>query len=144
LRCRVLATDIDRSAIVVARENARLNRAANAIRFVTAAGLTAGALRRSKPFDLVFANILLDPLKLIAGPMARLTRRDTLVILSGLLPQQANAALSIYRAHGFVLSRRVPLDGWMTLVLVHRCGKRDHPRPAGTIAGASGRRVSRA
>jgi ribosomal protein L11 methyltransferase len=39
------------------------------------------------------------------------------MVLSGLLPGHANAVLAIYRAQGFVLERRVPLDGWVTLVL---------------------------
>ena len=39
------------------------------------------------------------------------------VVLSGLLPAQANAALAAYRAHGLVLVRRISLDGWATLVL---------------------------
>ena len=39
------------------------------------------------------------------------------VVLSGLLPPQANAALAAYRAQGFALERRIPLDGWATLVL---------------------------
>ncbi len=39
------------------------------------------------------------------------------IVLSGLLPAHANAALAIYRAQGLVLERRIPLDGWITLVL---------------------------
>ena len=46
----------------------------------------------------------------LAAPQAR-------IVLSGLLPSHANAALSIYRAQGFALERRVPLDGWVTLIL---------------------------
>jgi ribosomal protein L11 methyltransferase len=37
--------------------------------------------------------------------------------LSGLLPSHANAALAVYRAQGLVLEHRIPLEGWMTLVL---------------------------
>jgi ribosomal protein L11 methyltransferase len=42
------------------------------------------------------------------------------MILSGLLPGHANAVLAIYRARGFVLERRIQLDGWVTLVLRRR------------------------
>jgi len=38
-------------------------------------------------------------------------------VLSGLLPDHANAALAIYRAQGFALERRIRLEGWVTLVL---------------------------
>jgi ribosomal protein L11 methyltransferase len=49
--------------------------------------------------------------------MARLTARRGRVILSGLLPAHANAALAAYRTQGLRLERRIALDGWVTLVL---------------------------
>ena len=50
------------------------------------------------------------PIRRLAAPGAR-------VVLSGLLPAHANAALAIYRAQGLTLERRILLEGWMTLVL---------------------------
>ena len=67
---------------------------------------------------MIFANILLDPLKALATPMARLVAPNGHVVLSGLLAAQASTALASYRARGLVLARRIPLEGWMTLVLV--------------------------
>jgi ribosomal protein L11 methyltransferase len=113
---RVLASDIDRDAVAVARANAVANKAGPLITVVRAGGLSAQRFRSSR-FDLVLANILLVTLKSLAKPMARLLAPNARVVLSGLLPHQANAALSIYRAHGLVLERRITLDGWMTLVL---------------------------
>ena len=55
------------------------------------------------PFDLVLANILLGPLRQMAGSLARLVRPNGCMILSGLLAAQAGAALAAYRAHGLVL-----------------------------------------
>ncbi len=65
----------------------------------------------------IFANILLEPLKRMATPMARLLAANGHVILSGLLAGQARTALAAYRARGLVLEHRIPLDGWVTLVL---------------------------
>lgn len=53
----------------------------------------------------------------MAQPLSRLAARGARVVLSGLLPAHANAALAAYRAQGLVLEKRIPLDGWMTLVL---------------------------
>ena len=53
----------------------------------------------------------------LAAPIRRLTAPRGRIVLSGLLPSHANAALAAYRAQGLMLERRVPLDGWMTLVL---------------------------
>jgi ribosomal protein L11 methyltransferase len=65
----------------------------------------------------VFANILLGPLKGLAKPIGAMAAPGAFVVLSGLIPAQANAALAAYRAHGLALARRIPLDGWVTLVL---------------------------
>jgi ribosomal protein L11 methyltransferase len=118
LRRPVLASDIDRAAVHVARNNVRHNRAAPWVTAVQADGVTAPAVRARAPYDLMFANILLAPLKRLAAPVARLLAPGGRVILSGLLASQANAALASYRSHGLVLERRVELAGWTTLVMI--------------------------
>ncbi len=122
LRRRVLATDIDASAVRVARANARLNRTGAMVEVVKADGVTARSIRRRALFDLVFANILLGPLQRIAAPLKRLVAAGGRVVISGLLPTQANAAMAAYRP--LVLERRIDLDGWTTLVLAHRTRRR--------------------
>jgi ribosomal protein L11 methyltransferase len=126
----VLAIDIDASAVRVARDNARLN-PAPLIETVKADGIAARSVRRHAPFDLVLANILLGPLQRAAAPLAKLTAPGARIVLSGLLPAQANAALAAYR--GFALERRLTLDGWMTLVLARRARRagvaRQRPAP---------------
>jgi ribosomal protein L11 methyltransferase len=117
LRRPVLASDIDRRAVTTARENARLNRARAYIEIVHRPGLHAQRFRQGAPFDLIFANILLEPLQQLATPMARLVARNGQVVLSGLLLSQAGPALASYRARGLVLVRRIRLEGWATLVL---------------------------
>ena len=118
LRCRVLASDIDSAAITVARANAWANGAGPLIAFIPAAGVDRRRFRERGRYDLIFANILLGPLKGLARPIARLLAPRGRVILSGLLAAQANAALSAYRAQGLRLEHRMTLEGWTTLVLV--------------------------
>ncbi len=115
LRRRVLATDIDAAAVRVARANTRLNCVGPLVTLATAVGVTAPAIRARAPFDLVFANILLEPLQRLAAPLAKIVAPGGRVVLSGLLTAQANAALAAYQA--FRLERRIVLDGWTTLVL---------------------------
>jgi ribosomal protein L11 methyltransferase len=74
-------------------------------------------MRAGPRFDLVFANILLDPLKRLARPVRRVVAPGGRVVISGLLAGQARAALAAYRARGLVLERRILRDGWLTLVL---------------------------
>jgi ribosomal protein L11 methyltransferase len=111
----VLATDIDTAAVRVARANTRLNGVGTLVTLATAVGVTAPAIRAQAPFDLIFANILLEPLQRLAAPLAKIVAPGGRVVLSGLLTAQANAALAAY--HAFRLERRIVLDGWTTLVL---------------------------
>jgi ribosomal protein L11 methyltransferase len=115
LRRPILATDIDATAVRIAKDNARLNRAGAAIRVCRANGVAAPTIRRRAPFDLVFANILLGPLRELAAPLSRLIAPGGRIVLSGVLQSQAKAALAAY--HELKLERRIVLDGWTTLVL---------------------------
>jgi ribosomal protein L11 methyltransferase len=122
LRTRVVASDIDQVAAEAGRRNARINHLPPFTPFIHAPGASARAIARHGPFDLIFANILLGPLTRLAVPIRRLAAPNAHVVLSGLLPSHANAALAHYAAQGFRLERRIPLDGWMTLVLARgRC-----------------------
>ena len=120
LRTGVLATDIDPRVVRVAQENARINRVAPLIEVFCARGLDARRTHARGPYDLVFANIMLGPLRGLARPIAALLAPSGRVILSGLLAAQANAALAAYLPQGLALERRIGLEGWMTLILRRR------------------------
>ena len=119
LHARITASDIDARAIETARGNARINRAAPLVTFMRASGTAARAITSAAPYQLIFANILLGALTRLAVSLCRLTAPGARIVLSGLLPSHANAALAIYRARGLVLEKRFTLDGWVTLVM-HR------------------------
>jgi ribosomal protein L11 methyltransferase len=117
LKRRVIASDIDPVAIATARNNIRFNKAAAYITPVVARGTTHRTIVANGPYDLVFANILVGPLVRLAAPIGRLLGPRATVILSGLLHEHANAALSAYRQQDLYLVRRYRIDEWTTLVL---------------------------
>ena len=114
LRRRVLALDVDPDAVRIARANA----GNNGVAALVAAAHGGGMRGRSQPFELVFANILLEPLQRLAPALVRLVAPGGRIVLSGLLTSQANAARAAYRA--LALERRIELEGWTTLVLTRR------------------------
>lgn len=116
-RTPVLASDIDPVAIQVTRQNARLNGLASLVNAVVAPGFQAPPLIQNAPYDLIIANILARPLMALAYPLNSHLTRDGVVILSGLLGQQASAILAAYRLQGIFLRRRINLGDWCTLVL---------------------------
>jgi ribosomal protein L11 methyltransferase len=117
LRDRVLASDIDAPSVRVAAENARLNGVGQFVEVTWSNGFSAARLRQRRPFDLVLANILANPLRQMATPMSEHLTRGARVILSGLLSAQAPAVIAAYRARGLVLERHIRLEGWSSLLL---------------------------
>src|SRR5712671_207854 len=113
----VLASDIDPASVRVARENARLNEVANLVQTIRATGFSAPPFKAHGRFDLVLANILANPLRQLATPMARHLAPSASVILSGLLPHQAGGVIAAYRARGLVLLRHVKIEGWSSLLM---------------------------
>lgn len=116
-RRRCIATDIDEVAVETLRANARANRLRPWIFPLRAAGFAAPMIRAGGRFDLILANILANPLKRMAPAMRTHLNRGGVVVLSGVLNEQAAGVEAIYRAHGFARIR-IGRDGdWSTLTL---------------------------
>jgi ribosomal protein L11 methyltransferase len=113
----VHGVDIDLQSVVVARENAAVNRVGQRIRFTCGAGVAATPVRRAAPFDLVIANILAEPLVTLAPAIRRVAEPGAAVVLSGLLTREAPRVLAAYRAQGFAVAAHRRIDGWSTLTL---------------------------
>jgi len=113
----MLASDIDPPSVAVARDNARLNGVGNLVHVIRATGFAAPDFAKAGPFDLVLANILANPLRQLARPMAQHLAPSGLVILSGLLTHQARAVMAAYRARGLVPVRHLRIEGWSSLLL---------------------------
>src|SRR5215468_1202797 len=117
LKIGVLASDTDPPSVKVARENAWLNETGNFVQVIRAAGFSAPEFSQRGPFDLVLANILANPLRQLATPMARHLAPGAQVILSGLLTPQAPSVIAAYRARGLVPLRHLRIEGWSSLLL---------------------------
>ena len=116
LHRRVLASDIDRGAVRVARHNVARNGVAGLVRVRGADGYRDRAIRKL-PYDLILSNILARPLALLARDLARTLMPGGRAVLSGLLRRQEPIVLAPHRGCGIVLERRLVIDGWSTLVL---------------------------
>ena len=95
----------------------RLNVSGHLVQAITAIGFAAPQFAQRGPFDLVLANILANPLRQLATPMARHLAPSALVILSGLLTPQVPGVIAAYRARGLVPERHLRIEGWSSLLL---------------------------
>jgi ribosomal protein L11 methyltransferase len=107
---RVVGTDIDPQALIASAANARANG-------VRADFLAPDGLRGA--FDLVVANILSNPLMLLAPLLAGRVRDGGRLALAGILDSQASAVASCYE-RWFNIAPWRARDGWTLLAGVRR------------------------
>ncbi len=103
---RVVAVDIDPSALAATRDNAALNGVD--IEVADTDAVDAG------PYDVVMANILSNPLKVLAPLLSSLARMDGALVLAGILTTQAHDVAQAYRPW-FDLEATFESDGWTCL-----------------------------
>jgi len=104
---RAVGIDVDSQAVSASRDNAAANRVENA-HFFQPNDAPQGH------YDLVVANILTNPLRLLAPLLAKATRQGGQIVLSGILEEQAQEVMNIYR-QWFDLNAPVFEDGWSCL-----------------------------
>lgn len=107
----VIGVDIDTQAVQTSRYNAVRNGVQ--ARFV---GADATDINSA---DVVIANILSGPLKVLAPLLSGLTCRGGCLVLSGILEGQAEELMSIYRPW-FEMLPAVTREGWVRLEGIRR------------------------
>ena len=98
--------DVDEQALLAARHNAMQNQVA-AVFFDAADEL-------KRPAQMVVANILANPLRVLAPLLAKLTEKHGRVVLSGILEEQAEEVRAAYRPW-FAMDTTEHEDGWVLL-----------------------------
>ena len=105
----VKGTDIDPQAVEAARINAKENN-------VIAEFMLPNELNEEK-FNVVVANILANPLKMLAGVLTSHVAPQGSLVLSGILAQQADDIIAVYRevAPEIKLSVYSSENGWVCI-----------------------------
>lgn len=111
---RVVGTDIDAQAVQAGIDNAR----ANSVR-VTFARVDD---LRPERFDIVVANILASPLRMLAPALAARTDDGGCIALAGILASQADDVMAAY-APWFDIAVRDRAEDWVLLAGGRRAGR---------------------
>jgi len=113
--CSLRAVDNDPQAVRAAAGNAAANGVGELVAARCGEGYDEKALGTGASFDLIVANILAAPLQAMAPDLKRHLEPGGMAVLSGLLTDQADAVIAAHAP--LTLARRIPLGGWVTLVL---------------------------
>lgn len=113
----ILACDIREKSVTIARKNAVLNEVAEHITCFTSDGTKHQLIQTSAPFDLVFANILAEPLIMLSQEITDVVFSGGHLILSGYLEDQKDKVEAAYIEKGFTLIEHYVEEGWVGAIL---------------------------
>lgn len=108
---RTVGVDIDPQAIVASRQNAEQNQASAEFFLPNDAPNVVA--------DILVANILTNPLKVLAPLLAQSVKPGGKIVLSGVLATQADDVLAVYRQF-FEIAVAAEDEGWVCLAGVRR------------------------
>ena len=117
LKTKSLATDIDAEAVRVTMNNAALNGVKPLLHGQTAAGLHHSSIRKSAPYDLIFANILARPLATLAPGLCTILAPGGHLILSGLTFDQKRWIVACYQNRGLTIAKTILKENWLAIVM---------------------------
>jgi ribosomal protein L11 methyltransferase len=112
---RVIGIDIDTHAVTASHEDALLNQCdLSKIEFTAAHSATVENLKSATQVDIVVANILANPLVMLAPILASTIRENGHIVLSGILTEQAREVMSTYQKW-FNMQIARNKEGWVLL-----------------------------
>lgn len=114
----VVGSDIDPDAVTAAKNNAEMNQVNLALWQGSAPVQgVAGRPEFTPPFDVVVANILFVVLEKIIGDLAKIVKPGGILILSGVLVEDAQTMTRLATEQGMRLVDQGELEGWACLTL---------------------------
>lgn len=112
---QIIASDCDPEAVRITQLNAARNGAGERIQTYVAEGLDHEALQG--PFDLMLANLLLEPLQRLAPFFRKALAPQGKALLSGLLQDQRAVIEKAYQEQGLYIENEILAHPWMSLVV---------------------------
>jgi len=108
---KAFGIDVDRLAVWVARVNARLNQLSKQSTFA------AGSLEVvTDRFDIVVANILLEPILAMLKPLHTALVPGGAVVLSGILTTEVPQLRDGLLAHGWRITHQASQEEWTAVI----------------------------
>ncbi|MCQ2914548.1 MAG: 50S ribosomal protein L11 methyltransferase [Alphaproteobacteria bacterium] len=113
----VISADIDPESVRVTLENSANNKLDQYIKASAGDGYHNDLVTQNGPYDLIFSNILANPLIMMAPDLAKNLNKDGLAILSGLLIEQEEDVLKAHYDQGLYLKKKYHFDEWSALIM---------------------------
>ena len=113
--CR--AYDIDPMAVRVANENIKDSGLTNITCEVSD---LLRQVDKSKPYDLICANIVADIIIRMTPDVGALMHKDTVLLASGIILERSDDVVECFEKHGFRIVERLEENGWCGLAVMKK------------------------
>ena len=114
---QIIAADIDSESVDVSANNAITNNVENNITSVLSDGYQNKEICKNAPYDLIFANILANPLKAMSKEAYNALKDKGCYLISGFIDNQETEIIKHHIDLGFKLIKTYELENWRAAVL---------------------------
>ncbi|MDE0112043.1 MAG: 50S ribosomal protein L11 methyltransferase [Albidovulum sp.] len=117
---KIVASDLDPNSVEVAKSNLKYNRVERRVSVFECAGMNHDTHLLASPYDLLLANILLEPLLSIVPRASELLAFDARAVLSGIAANESSRLREACDSEGLAQTDEIDFEGWITLVFRKR------------------------
>jgi len=114
---QIIAADIDAEAVDVAASNAVTNGVEKNIAAILSDGYANPAIAAAAPYDLIFANILANPLREMSAAAYANLRPGGCYLISGFIDNQENDIIEHHLQTDFKLLQTCRIENWRAALL---------------------------
>jgi len=112
-----VAVDIDKEAVIVARQNAEDNGLSERMTVLEGDGCRLKKILEKSPYDVIFANILARPLIAMAENIAVYLKKGGYAVISGFVGNQHDWVVDEYKKYGLEQIKVYNIDSWHIALL---------------------------
>lgn len=113
----IIAADIDQESVDVTQSNTITNNVDDTITSILSDGYQNPIIKTKAPFDIIFANILLNPLKAMTKDAYDNLRFGGYYLISGFISTQLEDIIKHHISYGFNHIKTYELENWRAVLL---------------------------
>ena len=113
----IIAADIDQESVDVTANNAITNDVEKNIKSILSDGYQNKEINTNAPYDLIFANILANPLKAMSRDAYQALRPNGCYLISGFIDNQEQEIIKHHQNIGFKLLKTYQIENWRAALL---------------------------
>ena len=116
-KVNIISADIDITSVDVTKSNTITNSVENYITPIHSDGYSNPIIKENAPYDLILANILLNPLKAMTKDAYQMLSTNGYYLISGFIDNQEQDIINHHTSLGFKLIKTYALENWRAAIL---------------------------